>query len=223
MAWPGLWWVPGILAAPGEFLPEVVTPAVEAAWEAHHREAGLSGPNAEIPCTPFAEDLVLCLRMVDGPASRPVTAADLEVQGVSLPAAQARAVAAIRRGLSPDRPEVVRVADDPRAYLLSAAGDGYDQAGLFDPDALAARAGGPVAVGIPVRGVFIAFRLADPDLARIVAVGIRRAFETLAEPITDTLYTWDGRAWIAWGRSQPADAMPAPDRPSPQDARPPVP
>jgi len=35
-------------------------------------------------------------------------------------------------------------------------------------------------------------------------VGVRRAFETLPEPLTDTLYAWDGQAWVAWGRAGPS-------------------
>jgi len=205
MAWPLLLAVEGLLAGPGDLVPEIVTPAVEAAWEEHHREAGLSGDAADVPCTPFADELVLCLRVLEGPASRPVTTADLADWRNPFPEARNQAVQHIIQGLGPGRPEQVRVEGDARSYFLSAQGDGYDQAGLFDPDALARRAGGPIAVGIPARGVFIAFLLDDPELARIVAVGVRRAFETLPEPITDVLYTWNGQVWIPWGRSRPAD------------------
>jgi len=208
MSWPLLVAVPALLAGSPDLLPEVVTPAMQAAWEDRHRAAGLSGPDARLPCAPFAEGLVLCLQVAEGPGWRPVCESDLRAWGLDPAEARTRALQAVGRGMGPGRPEVVRVEGDPRTYLLSAEGDGRDQAGLFAPDRLASRAGGPVAVGIPARGVLVAVRLDDPDLARIVAVGVRRAFETLPEPITDTLYAWDGRTWIAWGRAVEPEAAP---------------
>ncbi|MBN1336376.1 MAG: hypothetical protein JXB39_10480 [Deltaproteobacteria bacterium] len=208
MSWLLVLALPVALAQTPDLLPEVVTPSVETTWEAHHRAVGLAGDAADVVCADFAEGLRVCLRVREGPGTRPVTQADLDRWGLDPTAAQARAIRSIARGMTPDRPAEIQVEGDPRTYLLSAEGDGLDQAGLFSPDRLVLRAGGPVAIGIPARGVFIAFVLADPDLARIVAVGVRRAFETLPDPITDTLYTWNGQAWIPWGRGRPASEEP---------------
>jgi hypothetical protein len=204
------------LAAPPEgLLPLVDRPGLQISWSEQARAAGAEGEAAVLACRMFAEELALCFTapQADGQGRRMVTLHDLSVWEVDLATVEAAALAGVAAGLSEDRPQGVQVEGDPRSYLLSAEGDGLDQAGLFDPVALQARMDGQAfAVGIPARGVLIAFPRGDRELETIVTVGVRRLWETVDEPITPKVYTWDGERWVIWGEATPGPrAEPSPD------------
>ncbi len=198
---------------PSGVLPIVEQPGVQISWSEQARESGAEGLAAALACRSFAEGLALCFSApaAEGEGRRMVTLADLEAWQVELPAVEAAAIAAVAAGMSDERPGVVQVEGDSRTYLLSAEGDGLDIAGLFDPAALKARLGGAeLAVGIPAHGVLIAFPLGDRELETIVAVGIRRLWESVEDPITPKVYTWNGESWVVWGEASPGGGKPAP-------------
>lgn len=207
------------LAAPPQgVLPLVDKLGLQISWSERARAGGAEGEAAVLACRTFAEELALCFTVPDGASRRMVTLHDLGSWQVDLAALEAVALEAAVAGVTPTRPQPVQVEGDTREYLLSAEGDGLDQAGLFDPVALQARfGGGDFAVGIPARGVLIAFPRGDRELETIVAVGIRRLWETVDEPITPKIYTWSGEAWVVWGQATPGGGeAPAPsplDRP----------
>jgi hypothetical protein len=193
--------------APEGVLPLVDKPGVQISWSEQARAAGAEGDAAVLACRMFAEDLALCFTVPDGESRRMVTLHDLGSWQVDLAVVEAQALAAVVAGVSDTRPQSVQVEGDTRSYLLSAEGDGLDQAGLFAPAALQARFDGqPFAVGIPARGVLIAFPLGDRELETIVAVGVRRLWETVEEPITPKIYTWSGEGWGVWGQATPGGA-----------------
>ena len=109
MSWLLVLALPVALAQTPDLLPEVVTPSVETTWEAHHRAVGLAGDAADVVCADFAEGLRVCLRVREGPGTRPVTQADLDRWGLDPTAAQARAIRSIARGMTPDRPAEIQV------------------------------------------------------------------------------------------------------------------
>ena len=202
-----------IVAAVGAEVPAGVLPLVERAsiqigWSEKARAAGAEGLAAVAACRPFAEDLVICFTVPEGDGQRMVHQADLEAWGADLAVVEQRAVAATKVGLTQQRPQRVPVDGDPRTYLLSAEGDGLDQAALFAPAALDERCGQHgCAVGIPARGVLVAFPMGDRELETIVAVGIRRLWESLDDPITPVAYRWDGQAWVVWGEAKPSGGI----------------
>ena len=190
--------------APASLLPVVDDLALRLAGRDKAQLEGKSGGEAELACRDWAEGLALCFTVAEGDLRRMVSSADLQRWGVGLSQVEAAASAAVAAGMSQERPQQVPVGGDTRTYLLSAEGDGLDQAALFQPQLLAERlGGGRVAVGIPAKGVLIAFSLGDQELETIVAVGIRRAFETLSDPITPAVYTWNGIKWVVWGEAKP--------------------
>lgn len=202
-----------IAELPAGILPLVDRPGVQVSWSEQAHAAGASGEAAVLACGGFAEDLALCFTVPEGAQRRMVTQADLATWQVDLAALEGAARANVVTGLGAERPQVVQIEGDPRSYLLSAEGDGLDQAGLFDPIALGARFDGArFAVGIPARGVLIAFPLGDRELETMVAVGVRRLWETVEEPITPVVYTWSGGAWVVWGEAKPGgQVVPASD------------
>ncbi len=192
---------------PAGVLPLVERPGIQISWSEQARDAGAEGEAAVLACRIFAEDLALCFTTPapDGETRRMVTLADLGAWQVELAEVEQQAVAAVAAGISEQRPGSVQVEGDTRSYLLSAEGDGLDQAGLFHPAALQARFdGGAFAVGIPARGVLIAFPLGDRELETMVGVGVRRLWESVDEPITPKMYAWDGTSWAVWGEARPS-------------------
>ena len=192
---------------PEGLLPVVDRASIQVVWSEQARAAGAEDEAAVLACQPFAEDLVTCFTVPQAAGRRMVTRQDLSAWQVQLPAVEERALAGVRGGLTAERPQSVQVEGDVRTYLLSAEGDGLDQAALFDPAALQERfAGGAFAVGIPARGVLIALPLGDRELETIVAVGVRRLWEAVEDPITPALYSWNGDAWVVWGQATPGGA-----------------
>ncbi len=198
-----------LAAVPEGVLPALEQPGIQISWSEHARSEGIEGLAAALACRSFAEGLALCFTTGPDDARRMVTLADLDAWQADLAVVETSALAGVAAGLSPERPQVVQVEGDSRSYLLSAEGDGLDQAALFEPAALQARFDGqPFAVGVPARGVLIAFPLGDRELETIVAVGIRRLWESVEDPITPAAYTWNGASWVVWGQAKPEAAQP---------------
>lgn len=192
---------------PARILPLVDRPGIAVAWSQAALARGREGDAAAPACRPFAEDLVLCLTVPEGAGAQLASRADLAGWGLDQAAGEALAAAVVAGGIGPDRPQQIAIPDDGRSYLLSAEGDGLDQAGLFEPERLAARFDGqPFAVAIPARGVLLAVALGDPELEQMVAVGARRVWEAADEPITPVLYAWRDGGWRAWGEARPSAA-----------------
>lgn len=98
--------------------------------------------------------------------------------------------------------EWVSVRGTPDRYARIVAGDGWPAALLLAPQAMVPRLGAPpLRVAVPARGVALAFRPAGPDLDRIMAVGVREMFDTLARGVSPMVFEWDGRAWTPWGQA----------------------
>ncbi len=209
-------WALLLLSASSAQVPEGVLPLVErasiqVAWSEAARAMGAEGLAAVVACRPFAEDLVLCFTAPEGDGQRMVTQSDLEAWQTDLAGLEGSAASAVLAGLTAERPQQVPVEGDARTYLLSAEGDGLDQAALFAPERLAERCGEQgCAVGIPARGVLVAFPLGDRELETIVAVGIRRLWESLEDPITPVAYRWNGEAWSVWGEAKPSGGVSKP-------------
>ncbi len=205
-------------AVPGSVLPLLESPAVEQAFTERALAQGTRGAGTTLACRSFAEALSLCFTMRDGERRRLVTRADLAGWQVDLSELEQVAVERAQASLGPERPQWVQVEGDSRRYLLSAEGDGMDQAAAFQPRQLVERFdGAQVALGLPARGVLIAFPLGDSELEHIVAVGIRRLWETLEDPITPLVYAWNGSGWVTWGQAKPGTTTAADplERPSP--------
>ncbi len=171
---------------------------------------GRSGPAAELRCRPFAEQVALCFsRVVDG-GRRYWTAAE----GVSVVALEDAARTAAAASIA--RLEPVAVEGFTARYFLGALGDGRDHAALLDPVALAARVGEGAVVAAPARGVLVAWVPGDAELDKVVAVGVRRMYETLPDAVSPLIYRWDGAVWRTWGEARAADQAPSgPSVPAP--------
>jgi hypothetical protein len=200
--------------------PGLAPEGVEADFRAWARAEGRSGADAEIACRPFAEKVALCFMRREGDARVYVTRAD----GEAVDALEARArgdAAAAVAGLDP-----VMVEGFTTPYWVRAVGDGRDHAAILHPDALRAKLGPAFVVAAPARGVLVAWVPGDVVFDKIVAVGVRRMYETLPDPVSPLVYRWDGAAWKTWGeaRAVPGETGPSPiPSPSPVPPRSPLP
>lgn len=168
---------------------------------------GATGTATAVACLPFAGPLLTCFTVVDGgpPVRRYVTAADLGLWRASEECLRETVLRREAATVTEQRPRWVPVEGDARRYLLSAEGDGLDHVAAFFPERIQARlGGGAFALGVPSRDVLIAFPLGDADLERIVAVGVRRAWETLEHPVSPVVLAWKDGTWKEWGEARPA-------------------
>lgn len=182
---------PRVAADPG-LEPE----GVEAAYRAYAEARGRPEAARELVCRPFAERTTLCFTHLQAGARPYYTRADGQPVDTLEAAARARAADTIKRL------ERVTVDGFAAAYWVSAVGDGRDHAALLSPDALRKRLGGDVVVAAPARGVLVAWVPGDLVFDKIVAVGIRRMYDTLPNPVSPLVYRWTGEAWGTWGEAR---------------------
>jgi len=171
-------------------------------------DASVRVPLSDAPdapaCREFAEGLVLCFSVPETPV-RLALWRDLSTWKTPLPDVEAAALVNVAAGVRADRPAWTTVEGDTRRYLLSAEGDGLDQAAVFAPPVLQERLGSrSIAIGLPAAGVLVAFALGDPELEKILSVGVRRGWEGLEQPLSPTIYTWTGKTWVPWGEAKPS-------------------
>lgn len=158
----------------------------------------------ENACVDIAESLSLCFSCGDAPIT--------ETQRQAWQLSPEQLLAHVRTTTAPavsaahfQREEVV---DSPgHVYWVSASQDGLDAAGLLHPDALRQLIGGEVVVGVPGRGVLIAWIPGDPELDTMVAVGIANMHEQAANPISDKVYFYRDGEWVVWGEARRTEPL----------------
>lgn len=195
----------GLAVAAPRVDPPRVDPGVEPsdvqaeyrAWAAGEKR---TGDRAELVCRAFAESVSLCFTRIEGSKRVYFTKADggevaaLEASGRGEPS---------NLGLEP-----VTVEGFTGRYWLRAEGDGRDHVPALHPDALRALVGGEVLAAFPARGVFVAWAPGDTEFDKVVAVGVRRMYETLENPVSPLVYRLSGGAWDTWGEARATEPVP---------------
>jgi hypothetical protein len=181
----------------GLVLPHVESARILDDWRAQAVAEGVAPDAVELACRPFAESLLLCFDLWEGDERRYVNRADLAAWAVDLPTLERQARKAELEGFSASKLEKIQVVGDVRSYWMATDTERREQAALFAPEILAQVVGGTPVVAIPVRGVLLAMPLGDRELEQIVAVGARKAWDTMPDPITPVLYAWRDGSWVA--------------------------
>jgi hypothetical protein len=179
---------------------------VEAQYREFAASKGRSGDRAELVCRPFAEGVDLCFTHLNGGTRLYYTKADGKDAAALEASGRGDATAALA-GL-----EATAVEGFTRKYWLRALGDGRDHVPALFPEALQEKVGKDVVIAVPARGVFVAWEPGDADFDKVVAVGVRRMFETLPDPVSPLIYAWNGTSWSTWGQ---AKAVREPTTPAP--------
>ena len=137
----------------------------------------------------------------DAGARRIAKRADLEGWQVDLPklhAAMAEAAAPhVAKGVM-----VPIVGMEPASWLRLTDPNGWAAAGVLRPDLLAEKLGGvPIRVAVPASGMLVAWRSADPNVDRVMAIGVRELHEQQGGRVSDHVWSWDGKTWTPFGRA----------------------
>lgn len=155
------------------------------------RSKKVKGPAAELACSHFAEGLELCFTKVSNGVRSYYTLADGQPaeQLVELGKGQEDAAVAqlSERYVDGLAPRYFLVTGQPRAH-----------AAMLFPSALERLLGGKCVVGVPAVGVLVAWVPGDLDFDKVMAVGVKRMYDTLPDPVSPLAYTWDGARWGVW-------------------------
>ena len=154
---------------------------------------------AELACDVWVEGAVLmCFKIEADGVRRYVTSEDLEAWAVSLSDLREAATGALD-----ESPWTRQEGEGGGGDWWAVDAPASRAAGaLLRPEWLAPVGPAPV-VGIPEPGTIIAWSAGDPELDQIMAVAIRRSWESAAHPVSPAGFRWDGEGWSVWGEAVP--------------------
>lgn len=187
-------------AAPDAVFPVLAPFDAPAQWA----EAGHPSPLACDVLWP--RETLVCFRVQEGNKRRFVTEADLAQWAVDVVALRAAVTQRAREKLV-DQPKSATIEGTQKTYWTSAEGDGWSAAGVLAPELVAMRLGGPFMVAVPTDRVLLAWRPGDPDLDKIMAVGVKEMFEAADWPVTAVVHRWDGARFTAYVEAVPAPTL----------------
>jgi hypothetical protein len=185
---------PAAASQPAAVDPGLEASDVSAQYASWARKNRVRGAAAELACLPFLSTAQLCFTHVVGDRRVYYTAADTQAPMTLLKEAAGDEASAISL-LAPAyvdgfSPRYFSVSGEPRAH-----------AALLFPEALEQRLGGKCVVGIPARGVLLAWVPGDLDFDKVMAVGVKKLYDSLPNAVTSVLYTFDGTSWVVWGEA----------------------
>ncbi len=183
-------------AAAGGWDPGLEPADVADQYRAFALAKGRKGDATELVCSPFAEAVVLCFSTVGGKKRVYATRAT-GLDAAALTEASRGTAEAALACFEPMVPEGLTT-----PYLGCVRGDGRDHAPLLFPDAIAARLGASFVVAAPARGVLLAWTPGDAAFDKVMAVGARRMFESMPDPVSPLVYRWDRDRWVTWGQAR---------------------
>lgn len=176
-------------------------------WPAHAGTLGQTGPALSPACAAAAPGLQRCLMVEEAGRRRLATGVDVQRLG-GWPAVEARLAAVARpavEGLA-ERP----VPDMPgRTFFVRSQRDGLDTALVAAPRAVHARFGPATVMAFPDAHTTLVWRRGDPELDKVLAVAVWRAWEAAERPVSPRVYRWDGEGLVEWAAARPS-GPPAP-------------
>lgn len=164
---------------------------VEQQYAAWARSKKIKGAAADLACAPFAEALQLCFTKVSNGVRSYYTLADGQTPEQLAELGKGKEDAAIallsEQYVDGFTPRYFLVTGQPRAHTA-----------MLFPSALERLLGGKCVVGVPAVGVLVAWVPGDLDFDKVMAVGVKRMYDTLPDAVSPLVYTWDGARWGVW-------------------------
>ena len=174
------------------------------AWAEHARATGLEGAARDAACIQVAKALLQCLVVEERGKRRLGTAADQKRFGGRAAVLAAGRVAA-KEAL--EGFEEMELPDLPgRSFYVRSRGDGLDTAVVADPGKVHARFGGATVMAFPDAGTTLVWRRGDPEMDKILAVAVHKAWLAAERPVSPRVYRWDGDGLIEWAVARPTEA-----------------
>ncbi|MEC7949195.1 MAG: hypothetical protein VX265_16620 [Myxococcota bacterium] len=180
--------------------------AVLTEWPAHAKRLGQTGRALEPACEQAAPGLQQCLMLQEDGRRRLATAADLDAHGGQV--AASRKAASIGRAALAGLSEMSVPEMPGRTIHVRSVGDGLDSALVAAPDAVHARFGASTVMAFPDVTTTLVWNRGDPDLDKMLAVAVRRAWEAADRPVSPRVYRWDGESLVEWAAARPAEPPP---------------
>ena len=100
-----------------------------------------------------------------------------------------------------ENPLVRKTVDGGGDWWQAETVDGYHSLVFLRPDWLDAVGATPV-VAAPAKGVVIAWNSGDSENDQIMAVGVRRIFESHQAPVSPLIFKRSEGAWVVWGEAK---------------------
>lgn len=180
------------MAAPADFASNIAL-----AYEGRQ-----TPPLAVVPiCRLMAEQLSVCF--VKGASGNLdyVTGLDLQSWAADADRIYELAKAVAVRGFGEGRPALASVEGMKGRYWVSAEADGLDAAGLLYPERLAQIAGAEPVVAVPVQGALMFWVPGDDDFDKVMAVAVRRMYDSSDQHVSPLIYRWQETHWAVWGQA----------------------
>ena len=185
-------------AVPDDVRPVVSPLDVQAQVE--RWRAGRGVPPVTLACTPlWAGEAQLCFRKGKGAVGY-VTVADLAAWEVDAPA-----LVAELRQRSADKVEAQLRAVDIEGmsarYWIATGEDGWAAALVLHPDRVAQAIGSPSLFAAPADGILLAGRGGDPQVDKVVTVGVKEIHASQAGSVSTVVHRWTGAEWTPWAEA----------------------
>ena len=99
-------------------------------------------------------------------------------------------------------------------YWVETNQDGWSGATLFRPDVFSQIIGeGTVLAAVPAHGIVLYWRGGQPEVDKIVAVGVREIYASRQGAVSPVVFRWTGEDWVPFSE--------AVKRPEPKQKNPP--
>lgn len=193
-------------AVPEAVRPSIVSRSVEAQYL--DTRASKSPPVVPMACEDFWEsEARLCFRVVHGNRREWVTTQHLKRWGVSFEELKSivikRSKASASRQLKP-----VQIGGMEQTYFVASNENGWASAVLLHSSVLGTVSQQNVFAAVPAHGMVLVWEGGNPEVDKILAVGVRELYESKSGGVTPIVYRWSGAEWVAFGEAKKNAATP---------------
>jgi len=89
-------------------------------------------------------------------------------------------------------------------YTFASNADGWGAAVLLHPDAVVAQSGGLLTLfAAPSYGVVLVWKGGNPELDKVMAVGVKEIYEQRSGSVSAVIHRWTGDEWRPYGEAVP--------------------
>ena len=188
------------LASSNAMVPANVRPSI-VPWNIHTQYADASSergrPIQKLACEPLWDGQAhLCFRLIHGKKREWVTVEHLRNWNVSYDGLKSSVFDQGREHIK-QQLKPVEVEGVNKRYWVATNDSGWASAVLFSPDVFyGTMQSSSVLAAVPAHGIVLMWPAGDPELDKIVAVGVREIYSTRAGAVSPVIYRWTGAAWV---------------------------
>ena len=182
----------------------MVPPSLPSAFAQAQLESGKTGANLEQACTYLDEGVPLCFRVEHEGKRRWFSRQEADEWGIG-----GASLASLVSLTDAQNPFVAQSVEGGGTWWQVEAVPGHESLVFLRPDWLD-RVGAEAVLAAPAVGVVLAWNAGDEENDRIMAVGVKRIFDSHDAPITPRIFKWQNEGWRVWGEAVSTDLPGAP-------------